>query len=104
MITPLGHPVPWAADESISHLAREADLKTTIEQSGFQVKVWENTTAAALAWFEEQRRRESEPGYEPSPLGAELFLGPDWWDILNNLYRNFAGDRVRVIEGIWKLP
>jgi 2-keto-4-pentenoate hydratase/2-oxohepta-3-ene-1,7-dioic acid hydratase in catechol pathway/SAM-dependent methyltransferase len=99
------YPVPWAADASISHLASEAELKATIEQAGFQVKVWENTTPAGLIWFEEQRRRESEPGYEMSRLGPELFLGPDWWDIINNLYRSVAGDRVRVIEGIcWKLP
>jgi 2-keto-4-pentenoate hydratase/2-oxohepta-3-ene-1,7-dioic acid hydratase in catechol pathway/SAM-dependent methyltransferase len=99
------YPVPWAADASISHLVGEAELRATIEQAGFQVKVWENTTAAGLIWFEEQRRRESEPGFEQSRLGPELFLGPDWWDIINNLYRGVAGDRVRVIEGIcWKLP
>ena len=99
------YPVPWAADVSISHLAGEAELKALIEQAGFQVKIWQDTTAAGLIWFEEQRRRELEPGYEQSRLGPELFLGPDWWDIVNNLYRSIAGDRVKVIEGIcWKLP
>jgi 2-keto-4-pentenoate hydratase/2-oxohepta-3-ene-1,7-dioic acid hydratase in catechol pathway/SAM-dependent methyltransferase len=99
------YPVPWAADASISHLAGEAELKAAIEQAGFQVKIWQNTTAAGLIWFEEQRRRELEPGYEQSRLGPELFLGPDWWDIVNNLYRSVAGDRVRIFEGVcWKLP
>lgn len=99
------YPVPWAADASISHLAGEAELKALIEEAGFQVKTWQDTTAAGLIWFEELRRRELEPGYEQSRLGPELFLGLDWWDITNNLYRSVAGDRVKVIEGVcWKLP
>jgi 2-keto-4-pentenoate hydratase/2-oxohepta-3-ene-1,7-dioic acid hydratase in catechol pathway/SAM-dependent methyltransferase len=99
------YPVPWAADASISHLAGEAELKAHIEEAGFQVKIWQDTTAAGLIWFEEQRQRESEPGFEPSRLGPELFLGLDWWDIIANLYRSVAGDRVKVIEGVcWKLP
>lgn len=99
------YPVPWAPDASISHLVGEAELKAYIEQAGLQPKIWQDTTAAGLIWYEELRRREAEPGYEPSPLGAELFLGPDWWDITNNLYRNLAGDRVKLIEGVcWKLP
>ena len=99
------YPVPWAADKSISHLAGEAELKALIETTGFQIKTWQDTTAAGLIWFEERRRRESEPGHEQSRLGPELFLGLDWWDITNNLYRSVAGDRVRIIEGVgWKLP
>jgi 2-keto-4-pentenoate hydratase/2-oxohepta-3-ene-1,7-dioic acid hydratase in catechol pathway/SAM-dependent methyltransferase len=99
------YPVPWAADPSISHLVDEAELKALIEQAGFQVKVWQDTTAAGLIWFEERRRREAEPGFEQSLLGPELFLGPDWWDITNNLYRSIAGDCIKVIEGVcWKLP
>lgn len=99
------YPVPWAADASISHLAGEAELKAHIEQAGFQIKTWQDTTATGLIWFEERRRRESEPGFEQPALGPELFLGLDWWDITNNLYRSVAGDRIRVIEGVcWKLP
>jgi SAM-dependent methyltransferase len=98
-------PVPWAAEASISHMVGDAELREAIERAGFQIKVWQDTTAAGLIWFEERRRRESEPGHEMSLLGPELFLGPDWWDITNNLYRSLAGDRIRVIEGIcWKLP
>jgi SAM-dependent methyltransferase len=101
----LFYPVPWAPDASISHLAGEAELKALIEQAGFQIKIWQDTTAAGLIWFEERRRRESEPGHEQSLLGPELFLGPDWGDITNNLHRNVAGDRIKVIEGVcWKLP
>lgn len=99
------YPVPWAPDASISYLVGESELKALIEQAGFQVKIWQDTTAAGLIWFEERRRRESEPGFEQSMLGPELFLGPDWWDITANLYRSVAGDRVKVIEGVcWKLP
>lgn len=98
-------PVPWAADASISHLVDETELRALIEGAGFEVKVWQDTTAAGLIWFEQQRQRESEPGYEQSRLGPELFLGLDWWDVINNLYRSVAGDRIRLIEGIcWKLP
>lgn len=99
------YPVPWAADASISHLASETELKALIEGAGFQLKIWQDTTAAGLIWFEENRRRESEPGHEHSALGPELFLGLEWWDIIANLYRSVAGDRVKVIEGVcWKLP
>lgn len=99
------YPVVWAAEASNSHLVGEAGLRAAIEKAGFQIKTWQDTTAAGLAWFEEMRRREAEPGYEPSRLGPELFLGLDWWEITNNLYRSIAGDRVRVIEAVcWKLP
>lgn len=98
-------PVPWASDTTLSHLVGEVELKNLIEEAGFQVKVWQDTTAAGLVWFEERRRREAEPGHEPSRLGPELFLGPHWWEITNNLYKSLAGDKIRVIEGIcWKLP
>ncbi len=98
------YPVPWASDATISFLVKPHALRAGIEGAGFEITSWQDTTAAGLIWFEEQRRREAEPGYEASLLGPELFLGSDWYEILANLYRSLAGDCVAVIEAVCAKP
>lgn len=93
-------PVPWAADDGISFLVPADELRRLLEGAGFTVTSWQDTTAAGLIWHDEMRRRREEPGHEESLLGPELFLGPDWADILANLGRNLAEDRIAVIEAI----
>ncbi len=98
------YPVPWAADATISFLVKPHALRADIEGAGFEIASWQDTTAAGLIWFEEQRRREAEPGHEASLLGPELFLGSDWYEIIANLYRSLAGDCVAVIEAVCGKP
>ena len=98
------YPVPWAPDAAISFLVGPDALRSHIEDAGFQVISWQDTSAAGLIWFEEQRRRELEPGHEASLLGPELFLGSNWQDIRNNLQRSLAGDCVAAIEAICSKP
>jgi 2-keto-4-pentenoate hydratase/2-oxohepta-3-ene-1,7-dioic acid hydratase in catechol pathway/SAM-dependent methyltransferase len=98
------YPVPWAVDATISFLVKAHALRAEIEGAGFAITAWQDTTAAAMIWFEEQRRREAEPGHEASLLGPELFLGSDWYEILANLYRSLAGDCIAVIEAVCGKP
>lgn len=98
------YPVPWAHDESISFLAGPEALRGFIEGAGFEIVSWHDTSAAGLIWFEEQRRRELEPGHEASLLGPELFLGSNWQDIRDNLQRSLAGDCVAAIEAVCAKP
>lgn len=98
------YPLPWAADATISFLLKPIALRAEIEAAGFEIATWQDTTAAGLIWFEEQRRREAEPGHDASMLGPELFLGSDWYEIVNNLYRSLAGDCVGVVEAVCAKP
>jgi len=98
------YPVPWAADASISFLVTPQTLRAELEGAGFRVASWQDTTAAGLIWFEEQRRREAEPGHDVSLLGPELFLGSNWYEILANLYRSLAGDCIAVVEAVCGKP
>jgi len=98
------YPVPWAADATISFLASAPELQGHIEGAGFEIASWQDTTAAALIWFEEQRRRELEADHEVSLMGPELFLGSNWSEILINLQRSLAGDCVAVVEAVCAKP
>ncbi|UCH73971.1 MAG: fumarylacetoacetate hydrolase family protein [Rhodospirillales bacterium] len=98
------YPVPWAADATLSFLVKPHDLRAEIERAGFEIASWQDTSAAGLIWFEEQRRREAEPGREASLLGPELFLGANWYEIVANLYRSLAGNCVAVIEAVCGKP
>ncbi len=94
------YPVPWAADATISYLVPGDELRRLVEGAGFEIVSWQDTTAAALIWHEEMRRRRAEPGHEESLLGPELLLGFDWPDIVANLGRSLAEDRIAVVEGV----
>jgi ubiquinone/menaquinone biosynthesis C-methylase UbiE len=46
-------PVPWAREPSISFLATPDELRTLLEQTGFQVISWRDTSEEGRIWFRE---------------------------------------------------
>jgi ubiquinone/menaquinone biosynthesis C-methylase UbiE len=44
-------PVPWAREPSISHLVTPEELRRLLEQTGFEVEHWQDTTAWGRDWF-----------------------------------------------------
>lgn len=45
-------PMPWSIDGTDSFLDTPADLRTTIQESGFEAVEWVDETAFVLGWFE----------------------------------------------------
>ncbi|MBI2526303.1 MAG: methyltransferase domain-containing protein [Candidatus Rokubacteria bacterium] len=89
-------PVPWARSPETSFLVAPEALRRFLEASGFTIDSWEDTTAAAAAWFAGLARKVRETG--PPPLGLHLVLGPDFAAMTRNLRRNLEEGRIRVLQ------
>ncbi len=87
---------------AISFLATPDDLLSQLEQTGFEVVSWRDTTAAGCAWFQKTRARAAESGLPP--VGARIFMGEDFADLLANLYRNLDEGRTLTVEVVCVAP
>lgn len=93
---PVLFPVPWARTPDMSFLATPEALRTLLEDTGFTVAEWSDTTEAARAWFlalAEKIRREGFP-----PLGFHLLLGPDFKAMAQNQGRNLEEGRIVLAQ------
>lgn len=93
---PVLFPVPWARTPDTSFLATPEALRTLLEDTGFTVTDWSDTTEAARAWFlalAEKIRREGFP-----PLGFHLLLGPDFKAMAQNQGRNLEEGRIVLAQ------
>jgi ubiquinone/menaquinone biosynthesis C-methylase UbiE len=88
-------PVPWARRREISFLATEDELRTLLQQSGFEVLAWRNATALAISWFRD--RAAALQGKVPA-LGFHLLLGSDAKEMFANQVRNLEEDRIRLLQ------
>jgi SAM-dependent methyltransferase len=88
-------PVPWARRPEISFLASEAELRTLLEDSGFEAVLWRDVTSPALQSIKE--RAAAFKGAAPA-LGFQLLLGPDASERFANQVRNLEEDRIRLAQ------
>ncbi len=91
-------PVPWAREPSISHLATPEELRELLEDAGFEIVHWADTTVRGRDWFQ-ARAEAAEQGGAP-PLGFHLLLGEDFLAMAKNQVRNLEEDRVAMIETV----
>ncbi|HZD57231.1 MAG TPA: methyltransferase domain-containing protein [Anaerolineales bacterium] len=94
--TPVHFPVPWARTPEISFLATPDELHYFLERTGFRIISWEDTTSAALEWFDKLAARFQKRG--PPPLGFHLFLGADFQIMARNQVRNLAEGRIILAQ------
>jgi SAM-dependent methyltransferase len=92
------YPVPWAKTAATSFLVAPAALRRLIEEAGFTVTDWRDTTEQADAFFVRLRERARRAG--PPPLGLNLLMGEDFRAMAANLARNLAERRVRAIQAV----
>ena len=93
---PVLFPVPWARTPESSFLASPDELRKLLEQSGFTVTAWSDTTDAARAWFvslAEKIRKEGMP-----TLGFHLLLGTDFQVMAQNQRRNLEEGRIALAQ------
>lgn len=88
------YPVPWATGPEASHLVTPEAMDSHLEAAGFEVVEVEDSSDEGLAWFTELRRRLAESG--PPPVGFDVFLGPEFSVMAENLVDNLAERRIRT--------
>lgn len=94
----LHFPVPWADEPSISALVEPEALRTLLEQSGFAIREWEDSSQASLAWFRNAAGRIATQG--PPPLGLHLLMGADARAKLGNTIRNLEEGRIAIVQAV----
>lgn len=112
------YPVPWAREASISHLLDQDAMRTALLEAGFSVLRWEDTTAAAIAWYDAQRthaqrthgqRTHAQAKRLPAVgevsravlvAGLGLAMGPEFPGMVANLGQNLREGRVRLVQAV----
>lgn len=99
---PVYYPSPWARDPSASFLIPPSHLRSILEDIGFEILLWRDTTEIGRSWFRhlgEKIRKEGAP-----PLGIHLLLGSDFRIMAQNQVRNLEEDRIALIEAVVRRP
>ena len=89
-------PVPWARRPESSFLVTPDELRTLLDEAGFTVTDWSDTTDEARDWFvavAEKIRKEGLP-----PLGFHVLLGPDFQVMAQNQRRNLEEGRIVLAQ------
>jgi MPBQ/MSBQ methyltransferase len=95
---PVHFPVPWARQPRISFLVTPDELRRLLEQTGFHVAHWRDTTAACRDWFRKVTKRMQQQG--APRLGFHLLLGPEFRTMAVNQVRNLEEERIVLIEAV----
>ena len=93
---PVLFPVPWARTPDSSFLATPDEMRSLLEEAGFNVAAWSDTTDAARVWFvalAEKIRKEGAP-----PLGFHVLLGSDFSAMAQNQRRNLEEARIVLAQ------
>jgi SAM-dependent methyltransferase len=98
----LHYPVPWADLSSISFLASPAEVREILQNVGFRILDWEDTTARSLEWFSAALERIMASG--PPPLGIHLLMGDTAMTKLGNMLRNLREGRIVVLQAVAEKP
>ena len=95
-------PIPWARDPSISFLVTNEKLRHFLDQTGFTIISWRDTTAAGLAWFREKSAQIREHGR--SAVGYHILLGEDFPQMARNQLRSLNENRMALLQVIAERP
>ncbi len=93
-------PVPWARTPDTSFLVSPDQLRDLLQETGFKVSDWSDTTDMARAWFvalAEKIRKEGLP-----PLGFHVLLGEDFAAMAQNQRRNLEEGRIVLAQVVAK--
>jgi len=97
---PVLFPVPWARTPDTSFLVRPDELRKLLEEAGFTVSDWSDTTDAARAWFIALAEKISKEGLPA--VGFHLLLGNDFQVMAQNQRRNLEEGRIVLAQIIAK--
>jgi ubiquinone/menaquinone biosynthesis C-methylase UbiE len=92
------YPAPWAHDASISFLMTPQRTRELLEQAGFRVTHWIDSTAEALRQYR-ARAQAIGAGALP-PLGIHILMGDDFPAVSSNLLRNVEEQKISLINAV----
>ncbi|MBI0325590.1 SAM-dependent methyltransferase [Burkholderia plantarii] len=101
---PLHFPVPWAPGPASSFLVTAEAMRTHLEQAGFRVIDWTDSTAEGIAWFAARAAQAREAGTPPPALGLPLVMGDGFGEMTGNLARNLRESRAALIQAVLEKP
>ena len=93
---PVHFPVPWARTPEASFLATPDELRGLLENAGFDIETWSDTTDAARAWFVALAEKIRKDGV--APLGIHVLLGSDFPAMAQNQRRNLEEERIVLAQ------
>ncbi len=93
---PVLFPVPWARTPESSFLATPDELRGLLEEAGFNIADWSDTTDAARAWFIALAEKIRKEGV--APLGFHVLLGSDFPAMAQNQRRNLEEARIVLAQ------
>lgn len=85
-------PVPWARTPETSFLVSPDELRRLLEDAGFTIAEWSDTTEVAYEWFKALAEKIRKEGFPP--LGFHLLMGPDFREMAQNQGRNLQERRI----------
>ena len=94
------YPLPWAREESMSFLLSEDDLRKSLNEAGFHVMHWRDTSAIGRQWFIDMAKRQKQNPEIVRTPGLQMLLGPDIRVMSGNVMRNLAEGRIALVEVI----
>lgn len=98
--SPVMFPVPWAHTPDTSFLVQPIELRQLLEEAGFSITDWTDTTEAARVWFVSVAERIRKNGF-PS-LGFHVLLGADFKEMAQNQGRNLQEGRILLAQIVAK--
>jgi SAM-dependent methyltransferase len=98
-VQPIHYPVPWARDASISFLRSGDALRALLANAGLREVAWEDLTATTLARLQDAASSDLAPRL---PTAGELLHGAGLREMLETLARNYAENRVMIIQGVFE--
>lgn len=94
-------PVPWATQREASFLITTGELRETLQRTGFQIEMLEDTSEEALAW---RKNQPAAAGIVQSNLGLHLVMGEQFSLMQSNQLRNLEERRVAYVRGAARKP
>ena len=91
-------PTPWASEPASSALIGPADFRRLLQSLGFDVKLWEDKTAAGRDWFRARVMAAREKGLPP--LGFHTLIGSIAPQTQENNLRNLDENRIVLAQGV----
>lgn len=91
---PVLFPVPWARKPDTSFLVSPEELRDLLEDSGFTVADWRDSTPEAREWFVNLAARIRREGFPA--LGFHLLMGQDFREMAQNQGRNLEEGRISL--------
>src|SRR5215813_15328941 len=93
---PPHYPVPWAREPRISFLFTPQATRERLEQTGFRVLLWQDTSEPSL----EAARRRAQAAEMPAALGQHVAHGADWPMMARNSLRNLEERRTELFNAV----